>query len=128
MSFAGLKGEAGNDAALLLLWSRNELLMNDSRIDEALKVGFEREKQIERLKAVPQISEDYIDGQYSYLYAKLAYIYCMEKKYEKAEQYYQKYLSKKESHTPDGKMYSVPYLALSGQYEKVIDNCRGSRN
>ncbi len=22
-------------------------------------------------------------------------------------------------------MYSVPYLALSGQYEKVIDNCRG---
>lgn len=100
-------------------------LMNDSRIDEALKVGFEREKQIKRLKAVPQISEDYVDGQYSYLYAKLAYIYCMEKKYEKAEQYYQKYLSKKESHTPDGKMYSVPYLALSGQYEKVIDNCRG---
>ena len=50
-------------------------LMNDSRIEEALKVGFEREKQIERLKAVPQISEDYIDGQYSYLYAKLAYIY-----------------------------------------------------
>ena len=100
-------------------------LMNDSRIDEALKVGFEREKQIERLKEVPQISEDYVDGQYSYLYAKLAYIYCMEKKYEKAEQYYQKYLSKKESHTPDGKMYSVPYLALSGQYEKVIDNCRG---
>lgn len=71
-------------------------LMNDSRIEEALKVGFEREKQIERLKAVPQISEDYIDGQYSYLYAKLAYIYCMEKKYEKAEQYYQKYLSKEE--------------------------------
>ena len=67
-------------------------LMNDSRIEEALKVGFEREKQIERLKAVPQISEDYIDGQYSYLYAKLAYIYCMEKKYEKAEQYYQKYV------------------------------------
>ena len=30
----------------------------------------------------------------------------------------------KESHTPDGKMYSIPYLTLSGQYEKVIDNCR----
>lgn len=100
-------------------------LMTDSRIDEALKVGFEREKQIERLKALPQIPEGYIDGQYSYLYAKLAYIYCVEKKNEKAEQYYQKYLSKKESHTPDGKMYSVPYLMLSGQYEKVIDNCRG---
>ena len=100
-------------------------LMNDSRIEEALEVGFEREKQIERLKALPQIPEAYVDGQYSYLYSKLAYIYCMEKKYGQAEQYYQKYLSKKESHTPDGKMYSVPYLMLSGQYEKVIDNCRG---
>lgn len=100
-------------------------LMNDSRIEEALEVGFEREKQIERLKALPQIPEAYVDGQYSYLYSKLAYIYCMEKKYGQAEQYYQKYLSKKESHTPDGKMHSVPYLMLSGQYEKVIDNCKG---
>lgn len=99
-------------------------LMNDSRIEEALEVGFEREKQIERLKALPQIPEAYVDGQYSYLYSKLAYIYCMEKKYGQAEQYYQKYLSKKESHTPDGKMYSLPYLMLSGQYEKVIDNCK----
>lgn len=100
-------------------------LMTDSRIDEALQVAFEREKQIERLKALPQIPEAYVDGQYSYLYSKLAYIYCMEKKYGQAEQYYQKYLSKKESHTPDGKMHSVPYLMLSGQYEKVIDNCKG---
>ena len=99
-------------------------LMNDSRIEEALEVGFEREKQIERLKALPQIPEAYVDGQYSYLYSKLADIYCMEKKYGQAEQYYQKYLSKKESHTPDGKMYSLPYLMLSGQYEKVIDNCK----
>lgn len=99
-------------------------LMNDSRIEEALEVGFEREKQIERLKALPQVPAGYVDGQYSYLYSKLAYIYYVEKKYAQAEQYYQKYLSKKESHTPDGKMYSVPYLMLSGQYEKVIDNCQ----
>lgn len=30
----------------------------------------------------------------------------------------------KESHTPDGKMYSIPYLILSKQYETVIDNCK----
>lgn len=100
-------------------------LMTDSRIDEALEIAFEREKLIGRLQALPKIPDGYVDGQYSYLYAKLAYIYCTAKKNEKAEQYYQKYLSKKESHTPDGKMYSVPYLMLSGQYEKVIDNCRG---
>lgn len=101
-----------------------DYLMDDSRVGEALKIGFEREKLIERLKALPQIPEGYVDGQYSYLYAKLAYIYCVEKKHGQAEQYYQKYLQKKESYTPDGKMYSVPYLMLSGKYEKVIDNCK----
>ena len=30
----------------------------------------------------------------------------------------------KESHTPDGKMYSIPYLILSKQYEKVLDNSK----
>lgn len=100
-------------------------LMTDSRIDEALQVAFEREKLIGQLQSLPEIPDGYVDGQYSCLYAKLAYIYCTKKKNEKAEQYYQKYLSKKESHTPDGKMYSVSYLILSGQYEKVIDNCRG---
>ncbi|WP_175629901.1 helix-turn-helix domain-containing protein [Bacteroides acidifaciens] len=100
-------------------------LMTDSRIDEALQVAFEREKLIGQLQSLPEIPDGYVDGQYSYLYAQLAYIYCTKKKNDKAEQYYQKYLSKKESHTPDGKMYSVPYLMLFGQYEKVIDNCRG---
>lgn len=100
-------------------------LMTDSRIDEALQVAFEREKLIGQLQSLPEIPDGYVDGQYSCLYAQLAYIYCTGKKNEKAEQYYQKYLSKKESHTPDGKMHSVPYLMLSGQYETVIDNCRG---
>ncbi len=100
-------------------------LMTDSRIDEALQVAFEREKLIGQLQSLSEIPDGYVDGQYSYLYAQLAYIYCTKKKNDKAEQYYQKYLSKKESHTLDGKMYSVPYLMLSGQYEKVIDNCRG---
>ena len=100
-------------------------LMNDSRVKEALELAFEREKLIKRLEALPQIPEGYVDGQYSYLYAKLAYIYYVEKKNAQAEQYYQKYLSKKESHTPDGKMYSVPYLMISKQYEKALEKCKG---
>lgn len=100
-------------------------LMNDSRVKEALELAFEREKLIKRLEALPQIPEGYVDGQYSYLYAKLAYIYYVEKKNAQAEQYYQKYLSKKESHTPDGKMYSVPYLMISEQYEKALEKCKG---
>lgn len=99
-------------------------LMTDSRIKEALSIAYEREKLLKKLEKLPQIPEGYVDGQYSYLYAKLAYISCLEKKYVQAEQYYQQYQALKESQTPDGKMYSIPYLTLSGQYEKVIDNCR----
>ena len=103
-------------------------LMNDSRIDEALKVGFEREKQIKRLKEVPQISEDYVDGQYSYLYAKLAYIYCMEKKYEKAEQYYQKYLSKKSLILPTEKCTRFLILRFPDNMKRLLIIAGGSRN
>ena len=99
-------------------------LMTDSRIDEALALAYEREKLLKKLEKVPEVPEGYIDGQYSYLYAKLAYISYLEKKYAQAEGYYQKYLAIKESHTPDGKMYSIPYLILSKQYETVIDNCK----
>ena len=52
----------------------------------------------------------------------------MEKKYKQAEGYYQQYLGTKDSHTPDGKINSVPYLTLSGQYEKVIENCQDFKN
>lgn len=99
-------------------------LMTDSRIKEALNLAYEREKLLKKLEKLPQIPEGYVDGQYSYLYAKLAYISYIEKKYVQAEQYYQQYQALKESQTPDGKMYSIPYLILSGQYEKAIDNCK----
>lgn len=99
-------------------------LMTDSRIKEALALAYEREKLLKKLEKLPQIPEGYVEGQYSYLYAKLAYISYVEKKYVQAEQYYQQYLGIKDSQTPDGKMYSVPYLILSGQYETVIANCK----
>ena len=103
-------------------------LMTDSRIEEALKLALEREKLLKRIEKLPHIPEGYTDSQYSYLYAKLAYICQVEKKYKQAEEYYQQYLSTKDSHTPDGKINSVPYLTLSGQYEKVIENCRDFKN
>lgn len=103
-------------------------LMTDSRIEEALKLALEREKLLKRIEKLPHVPEGYTDSQYSYLYAKLAYICQVEKKYKQAEEYYQQYLSTKDSHTPDGKINSVPYLTLSGQYEKVIENCQDFKN
>lgn len=103
-------------------------LMTDSRIEEALKLALEREKLLKRIEKLPRVPEGYTDSQYSYLYAKLAYICQVEKKYKQAEEYYQQYLATKDSHTPDGKINSVPYLTLSGQYEKVIENCQDFKN
>lgn len=103
-------------------------LMTDSRIEEALKLALEREKLLKRIEKLPHVPEGYTDSQYSYLYAKLAYICQVEKKYKQAKEYYQQYLSTKDSHTPDGKINSVPYLTLSGQYEKVIENCQDFKN
>lgn len=103
-------------------------LMTDSRIEEALKLALEREKLLKRIEKLSHVPEGYTDSQYSYLYAKLAYICQVEKKYKQAEEYYQQYLATKDSHTPDGKINSVPYLTLSGQYEKVIENCQDFKN
>ena len=103
-------------------------LMTDSRIEEALKLALEREKLLKRIEKLPHVPEGYTDSQYSYLYSKLTYICQVEKKYKQAEGYYQQYLGTKDSHTPDGKINSVPYLTLSGQYEKVIENCQDFKN
>ncbi len=54
----------------------------------------------------------------------LAYISYLEKKYAQAEGYYQKISGNKRISYSDGKMYSIPYLILSKQYETVIDNCK----
>ena len=104
--------------------AKMSFLMADSRIDEALELAYERKKLLKKIEKLPNVPEGYIDGQYSYLYAKLAYISYVEKKYVQAEGYYQQYLAIKDSHTPDGKMYSIPYLLLSKQYKKVIDNSK----
>ena len=95
-------------------------LMTDSRIDEALALAYEREKLLKKLEKVPEVPEGYIDGQYSYLYAKLAYISYLEKKYAQAEGYYQKYLAIKESHTPDGKhpVFILDYMVETPQTPK----------
>ena len=58
------------------------------------------------------------------LYAKMSYICYLEGKYDQAEKYYQQYLSTENSQTPDGKTYAIPYLLVSKQYQKVVDQCQ----
>ena len=54
----------------------------------------------------------------------MSYICYLEGKYDQAEKYYQQYLSTENSQTPDGKTYAIPYLLVSKQYQKVVDQCQ----
>ena len=99
-------------------------LMTDSLYEDASVMALEREKQIKKLETLPDVPKGLVDMQYGYLYSKWAYNCYMEKKYEQAEKYFAMYQSTEYSRTPDGKMYSIPYLLASKYYKQVIDNCQ----
>ena len=97
-------------------------LMTDSLYEDASVMALEREKQIKKLETLPDVPKGLVDMQYGYLYSKWAYNCYMEKKYGQAEKYFAMYQSTEYSRTPDGKMYSIPYLLASKHYKQVIDN------
>lgn len=99
-------------------------LMTDSLYEDASVMALEREKQIKKLETLPDVPKGLVDMQYGYLYSKWAYNCYMEKKYGQAEKYFAMYQSTEYSRTPDGKMYSIPYLLASKHYKQVIDNCQ----
>lgn len=99
-------------------------LMTDSLYEDASVMALEREKQIKKLETLPDVPKGLVDMQYGYLYSKWAYNCYMEKKYVQAEKYFAMYQSTEYSRTPDGKMYSIPYLLASKYYKQVIDNCQ----
>ena len=99
-------------------------LMTDSLYEDASVMALEREKQIKKLETLPDVPKGLVDMQYGYLYSKWAYNCYMEKKYGQAEKYFAMYQSTEYSRTPDGKMYSIPYLLVSKHYKQVIDNCQ----
>ena len=87
-------------------------LMTDSLYEDASVMALEREKQIKKLETLPDVPKGLVDMQYGYLYSK----------YGQAEKYFAMYQSTEYSRTPDGKMYSIPYLLASKHYKQVIDN------
>ena len=122
-----LKGRKGvKEIGMLSSFYGGEMsyLMTDSLYEDASVMALEREKQIKKLETLPDVPKGLVDMQYGYLYSKWAYNCYMEKKYEQAEKYFAMYQSTEYSRTPDGKMYSIPYLLASKHYKQVIDNCQ----
>lgn len=99
-------------------------LIADKRSNEALEIGLQREKLLDRMSGQPKIRADLLDLQFAYVYSKLAYLFHLMGDQKRAAVYYKKYQSTNAASTPDGKFDATPYLLLLGKYQAVLDNCR----
>lgn len=99
-------------------------LIADKRSNEALEIGLQREKLLNRMSEQSKIRADLLDLQFAYVYSKLAYLFHLMGDQKRAAVYYKKYQSTNAASTPDGKFDATPYLLLLGKYQAVLDNCR----
>lgn len=99
-------------------------LIADKRSNEALEIGLQREKLLDRMSGQPKIRADLLDLQFAYVYSKLAYLFHLTGDQKRAAVYYKKYKSTNAASTPDGKFDATPYLLLLGEYQAALDNCR----
>lgn len=99
-------------------------LIADKRSNEALEIGLQREKLLDRMSEQSKIRADLLDLQFAYVYFKLAYLFHLMGDQKRAAVYYKKYQSTNAASTPDGKFDATPYLLLLGKYQAVLDNCR----
>lgn len=99
-------------------------LIADKRSNEALEIGLQREKLLDRMSEQSKIRADLLDLQFAYVYSKLAYLFHLMGDQKRAVVYYKKYQSTNAASTPDGKFDATPYLLLLGKYQAVLDNCR----
>ena len=99
-------------------------LIADKRSNEALEIGLQREKLLDRMSEQSKIRADLLDLQFAYVYSKLAYLFHLMGDQKRAAVYYKKYQSTNAASTPDGKFDASPYLLLLGKYQAVLDNCR----
>lgn len=99
-------------------------LIADKRSNEALEIGLQREKLLDRMSEQSKIRTDLLDLQFAYVYSKLAYFFHLTGDQKRAVVYYKNYQSTNAASTPDGKFDATPYLLLLGKYQAVLDNCR----
>lgn len=103
-------------------------LIDDSRFEEAIFIGLERQKLINKMNNSPELPPGYADLQYAYVYSKLAYALFMTGEYTQAENYFRKYLLTHSASTPSGKYDAVPYLLLTKQYQSALDKSYDLKN
>lgn len=98
-------------------------LIADKRLDDAIEIGLQREKLLDKTSRQAEVRADILDQQFVYVYSKLAYLFHRTGDKERAAAYYKKYQSTDASATVDGRFDIAPYLLALGQYQAVLDNC-----
>lgn len=98
-------------------------LIADKRLDDAIEIGLQREKLLDKTSKQAEVRADILDLQFAYVYSKLAYLFQRTGDKERAAAYYKKYQSTDASATLDGRFDIAPYLLELGQYQTVLDNC-----
>ncbi len=98
-------------------------LIADKRLDDAIEIGLQREKLLDKTSRQAEVRADILDQQFAYVYSKLAYLFHRTGDKERAAAYYKKYQSTDASATVDGRFDIAPYLLALGQYQAVLDNC-----
>lgn len=98
-------------------------LIADKRLDDAIEIGLQREKLLDKTSKQAEVRADILDQQFAYVYSKLAYLFHRTGDKERAAAYYKKYQSTDASATVDGRFDIAPYLLALGQYQAVLDNC-----
>ncbi len=93
----------------------------DGQNEEAIRISKLRTALIQRMSGMPGPPPGYIDQQYGYLYSKLAYYYQKAGHPQEAAEAYNRFRSTQFAQQPMGVNEIVPYLLLSGQYEKALE-------
>lgn len=93
----------------------------DGQNEEAIRISKLRTALIQRMSGMSGPPPGYIDQQYGYLYSKLAYYYQKAGRPQEATETYNRFRSTQFARQPMGVNEIVPYLLLSGQYEKALE-------
>ena len=77
-------------------------LIADKRLDDAIEIGLQREKLLDKTSRQAEVRADILDQQFAYVYSKLAYLFHRTGDKERAAAYYKKYQSTDASATVTG--------------------------
>lgn len=94
-------------------------LIDQGRIADALSVGYKKETAIESMSTLPGPPPGYIDREYGYLFAKMAFLLHTAGQKKESERYHAKFLTTDFSKTIEGKKYAVPFLISTNRFHKA---------